>query len=186
YPLQDMVYNTLVYSHILLTFVYLPLILWQFYAKRGTEKHVQRGIWLKFLAVLMIGGGWALQIRHSWFSDARVFEKHPVLFELQFARSFISAFGSSTVISALNVYLVGVKKDARKMSLNSPSYFLVLAATLASLLIISNCIIYITRELMKLPAWSSYHWEMLWEMSVIGSVFPLYDGMNLYALLMWQ
>ena len=28
--------------------------------------------------------------------------------------------------------------------------------------------------------------EMLWEMAVIGSVFPIYDGLNLYALTMWQ
>eukprot|EP00913_Durusdinium_trenchii_P032067 g30030.t1 len=32
---------------------------------------------------------------------------------------------------------------------------------------------------------SSYGWEMLWEMTVIGSVFPLYDGLNAFVLLTW-
>ena len=33
--------------------------------------------------------------------------------------------------------------------------------------------------------WSNYHWDMLVEMTVIGAVFPFYDGMNLFVLMQW-
>mmetsp|Transcript_3951 Transcript_3951/g.7067 ORF Transcript_3951/g.7067 Transcript_3951/m.7067 type:complete len:323 (+) Transcript_3951:64-1032(+) len=185
YPLQDAFYNTLVGVHIAVALVYLPLMIYQYVAKKGDQNHVKRGLALKWIAILMIGGGWALQIRHSWFSNPQVFEEHPVLFRLDFARAFVSAFGSSTVVSALNVYLVGVKDESRKMVLASPSYFVVVGATLMSWAIIINCIAFMVKELLKVPVWSSYHWEMLWEMAVIGSVFPVYDGCNLFALAMW-
>ena len=77
YPLQDTFYNTLAYSHIVFAVPYLSLILWQFLATKGTPDHVQRGLVLKWLALCVVGGGWMLQIRHSWFSDPKVFEKHP-------------------------------------------------------------------------------------------------------------
>ena len=44
------------------------------------------------------GGGWLLQIRHSYFSNPKIFQAHPVLFRLPFAQAFIDAFGSSTLV----------------------------------------------------------------------------------------
>lgn len=38
---------------------------------------------------------------------------------------------------------------------------------------------------MKTVPWSNYHWDMLVEMTVIGSVFPLYDGLNFFVLIQW-
>ena len=78
YPLQDGFYNTMAYTHVAIGFTYLSLTLWQFLAQKGTPEHVQRGRVLKWIALGCIGGGWLLQIRHSWFSDPKVFEKHPV------------------------------------------------------------------------------------------------------------
>ena len=40
-------------------------------------------------------------------------------------------------------------------------------------------------EMSTTPVWGNYHWDMLVEMTVIGSVFPLYDGLNLYVLSRW-
>ncbi|CAK9109059.1 Uncharacterized protein SCF082_LOCUS50691 [Durusdinium trenchii] len=185
YPLQDTFYNTLAYSHIVFAVPYLSLILWQFLATKGTPDHVQRGLVLKWLALCVVGGGWMLQIRHSWFSDPKVFEKHPVLFSLPFARSFVSAFGTSTVVSALSCYLLGVKDKSRLAPAKGTRHLIILAAVLASLAVDVNAYVYIIQHLVKLPAWSSYGWEMLWEMTVIGSVFPLYDGLNAFVLLTW-
>jgi len=185
YPLQDLFYNALVYTHIVCALLYLPTMIWQFLAKKGDQQHLFRGLGLKWLAIPMIGGGWLLQIRHSYLSDPAIFQKHPVLFRLPFAQAFVDAFGSSTLVSTLNVYLIGVKDESRRTSLGSGRYFLILVAASISLCIIIRAYAYMVGELLKLPAWSSYHWEMNVEMAVIGSVFPLYDGLNFFALAMW-
>ncbi|CAE7248906.1 unnamed protein product [Symbiodinium sp. CCMP2456] len=185
YPLQDNFYNSLAHLHVWVVFPYVALMVWQFIFKKGGSGHLQRGLMLKWLSLAVIGGGWVLQIRHSWLSDPKVFEKHPALFSLPFARSFVSAFGSSTLVSALNCYVIGVKEKSRMLMVGSTGHFLILGATLVSLGIILNAYVYMTQELMKLSIWSSYHWEMLCEMMVIGSVFPLYDGLNFYVLMTW-
>ncbi|CAE7035457.1 unnamed protein product [Symbiodinium natans] len=216
YPLQDGFYNTLAYTHVVIGFSYVALMLWQFLATKGTPGHVKRGGVLKWIALLCIGGGWALQIRHSWFSNPTVFEKHPastypsfpplgpssdvrcpgslrgtvdllqarrqpqVLFSLPFAQNFVSAFGASTVASALNCYLVGVNGKSRA-SAHGPVHILLLIGTSVSLAADVNAYVYMfrdppAREMTVTTPWSSYHWDMLVEMVVIGSVFPLYDG----------
>jgi len=185
YPLQDGFYNTLAYTHVVIGFTYLSLMLWQFLATKGTSEHVRRGLVLKWIALFCIGGGWVLQIRHSWFSDPKVFEKTPVLFSLPFARNFVSAFGTSTVVSALNCFLVGVKEKSRMASCGGPLHLFLLAATSVSLAVDVNAYVYIFREMSTTPAWGNCHWDMLVEMTVIGAVFPLYDGLNLYVLSQW-
>ncbi|CAJ1327282.1 unnamed protein product [Effrenium voratum] len=185
YPLQDSFYKSMAYSHVFFGFAYLGLMTWQFLGKKGTRAHVQLGLALKWLALCTLGGGWVLQIRHSWFSDPKVFEKHPALFSLPFARAFVSAFGSSTVVSALNCFVVGVKEESRKVSAGSLSHLMLLVATNLSLAAGVNAYVYIFGELMTTPAWSSFHFDMLVEMTVIGSVFPLYDGLNFFVLIQW-
>lgn len=78
YPRQDLFYNVVAYSHVVIGFSYLAVTVFQFMAKKGTPTHVKRGLIMKWFALCCIGGGWVLQIRHSWFSDPKVFEKHPV------------------------------------------------------------------------------------------------------------
>eukprot|EP00820_Chromera_velia_P008444 Cvel_20497.t2-p1 / transcript=Cvel_20497.t2 / gene=Cvel_20497 / organism=Chromera_velia_CCMP2878 / gene_product=hypothetical protein / transcript_product=hypothetical protein / location=Cvel_scaffold1844:8498-9136(+) / protein_length=213 / sequence_SO=supercontig / SO=protein_coding / is_pseudo=false len=105
--------------------------------------------------------------------------------ELPFAQAFVYAFGSCTVSSSLHLYLMGVKEKTRKASRGGLSFWFLLICTVVSLCMTANAYFYMTNQLLALPAWSSYHWEVLWEMCVIGSVFPVYDGSNLYALCMW-
>ena len=50
-------YNTLAYSHVVISFAYLAVMLWQFLAQKGTPEHVRRGMVLKWTALLTIGGG---------------------------------------------------------------------------------------------------------------------------------
>eukprot|EP00435_Cladocopium_sp_Y103_P063943 s51_g25.t1 len=188
YPLQDAwldgFYNTLVYIHVVLALTYLSLMLWQFLAMKGTSEHVRRGLVLKWMALIFLGGGWALQIRHAWFSDPKVFEKHPALFSLPFSRNWVSSFGSSTVVSALNCFLVGVSEKSGA-SCGGPVHLFLLTATSVSLAVDVNGYVYIFRELSTTEPWSNYHWDMLVEQAVSGIFFPLYDILNLYVLIRW-
>uniref|UniRef100_A0A0G4I2T0 Uncharacterized protein n=1 Tax=Chromera velia CCMP2878 TaxID=1169474 RepID=A0A0G4I2T0_9ALVE len=80
---------------------------------------------------------------------------------------------------------MGVKEKTRKASRGGLIFWFLFIGTVASLCITANAYFYMINQLLALPAWSSYHWEVLWEMCVIGSVFPVYDGSNLYALCVW-
>ena len=57
---QDGFYNTLAYTHVVIGFTYLSLMLWQFLATKGTSEHVRRGLVLKWIALFCIGGGFCM------------------------------------------------------------------------------------------------------------------------------
>ena len=69
-----------------------------------------------------------------------------VLFSLPFARNFVSAFGTSTVLSALNCYLVGVKEKSRLAVTGGFLHLFLLAFSAVSLAVDVNAYVYIFRD----------------------------------------
>ena len=66
-----------------------------------------------------------------------------MLFSLPFARAFVSAFGTSTVVSALNCYLVGVKDRSRMALPGGALHVFLLVLTSISLVVDVNAYVYI-------------------------------------------
>lgn len=61
----------------------------------------------------------------------------------------MSAFGSSTVVSALSCFLIGVKDKSRMVLAGSPWHIIILVVTSVSLAVDVNAYVYIVGALSK-------------------------------------